>query len=261
MLQTAKLFPFSICPTKTLSRFEFDFSAFDVGIVSSFALFIPPRVISQLPLINIHPSLLPRWRGPAPIQFTLLTGDEEAGVSIIDLHPKEIDAGDILVQESFKMESNLGYLDLESKLAQLGGVLAARVIDQFQDFWAQKQPQSSKGISKTRKISKEDGLVSFSSQSTAEIDRRIRAVGHQVPIKCLLSDGRTIFFEDPVIGQNMATTSNYFYDKANSALFIKTVDGVIGFKSFKIEGKSVVYPAGAFYANFLKNKEHRSSFT
>lgn len=258
LLQAATGHSFTVCPPRTLSRFDFDFSAFAVGIVSSFALFVPPRIISQIPFVNIHPSLLPRWRGPAPIQFTLLAGDREAGVSIIDLHPKEIDAGNLLAQKRLEIEqpSCTTYLELESKLAQLGGQLAAEVIDQFEHFWSNKQPQPTKDVTKTCKIGKEDGLINFSTQTSEEIDRKVRALAHQIPIKCILSSGRTVFLEEAVFPAcTVSKDLPHFYDKTCSALFIKTADGFIGFKFFKIEGKAVIYPAGAFYANFLKNKD------
>ena len=71
-------------------------------MVVSFGYMLPDRLISQFRhgVINIHPSLLPAYRGSSPIQFAIARGDRETGVSIIDVHPTRIDGGDIISQES-----------------------------------------------------------------------------------------------------------------------------------------------------------------
>lgn len=67
----------------------------------SFGYFIPPRIIQQFKYgaINVHPSLLPKYRGAAPIQHTILAGDDETGVTVQELHPEKFDAGRILNQK------------------------------------------------------------------------------------------------------------------------------------------------------------------
>jgi methionyl-tRNA formyltransferase len=75
-------------------------SSYDLGVVVSFGYFIPKRIIDafQQGAINVHPSLLPRFRGASPIQHAIMHGDIETGVSIIELHPHQFDAGRILSQ-------------------------------------------------------------------------------------------------------------------------------------------------------------------
>lgn len=74
----------------------------DVGVVVSFGYMLPATIINEFPsgIINIHPSLLPRYRGSSPIQFALAHGDAETGVSIIDVHPTQIDGGNIIHQST-----------------------------------------------------------------------------------------------------------------------------------------------------------------
>ncbi|RKP37881.1 formyl transferase, partial [Dimargaris cristalligena] len=73
---------------------------YDMGIVASFGSFIPRRIIEAFPLgmINVHPSLLPKYRGSTPIPTALLNEEPETGVTIQELHPRTIDAGKILLQ-------------------------------------------------------------------------------------------------------------------------------------------------------------------
>ena len=257
------------CPTNSLT-FPFDWTDYSLGIVSSFSLFIPPRIIGQLPLINIHPSLLPQWRGPAPIQYTLLSGQADTGVSIIDLHPKVIDAGSILIQEPFKITNpeTVYYQELEDSLAELGGKLTAQVLANFENYWRNRYQQSG-DVSQSKKISKSDGILSFkiNANSYETFDKTIRALSHQIPIKSLdLIPNKQIILEDFLLLGNDKTKNEDFwydksknedfcYDKTKGAVIFKLKDGkFIGIKRFKIEGKSQIFSAGSFYSNFLKTR-------
>src|SRR3954468_4170015 len=76
-------------------------SPYDLGIVVSFGHFIPERIISSFTkgTINVHPSLLPKYRGSSPVQHTIINDDQETGVTVQELHDKKFDAGKILVQK------------------------------------------------------------------------------------------------------------------------------------------------------------------
>src|SRR6185503_8782696 len=94
--------------------------AADAMILAAFAALVPQNVLELTPggILNVHPSLLPRWRGAAPIQSALLAGDRETGVSIIRL-VQALDAGPILLQERTPIGSEDDYLSLEPRLAAL----------------------------------------------------------------------------------------------------------------------------------------------
>lgn len=234
-------------------NFPFDWSKYSLGIVSSFSLFIPPRVINQIPLINIHPSLLPQWRGPAPIQSAIINGQQCTGVSIIDLHPKTIDAGSILLQEPFEIPNFNGiyYKELEDSLAELGGLLAARVLDNFDHFWRNKTAQTDQNYSHSHKITKADGIISFKEDSFKSISRKIRALSHQIPIKTIdLVENKQVILEDFLLFPH--EKHDFCYDKKRQAVLFPVDGGTIGVKTFKIEGKSQIFTAGSFYSNYLR---------
>jgi methionyl-tRNA formyltransferase len=89
---------------------------------------ISEPLLSELPMLNVHPSLLPRWRGAAPIERTIMAGDAESGVTIIQLGAG-YDSGPMAVQERVALAPREDYGSLSHRLAELGGQLAVRALD------------------------------------------------------------------------------------------------------------------------------------
>lgn len=105
----------------------------DVAVVAAYGLILPKEILNipKYGCINIHPSLLPRWRGAAPIQHTILAGDQEAGVSIMQLN-EGLDSGPILKQKKFLIEKNDNYKTLHDKLSALGSNLLMEVLNEIE---------------------------------------------------------------------------------------------------------------------------------
>ncbi|APR98929.1 methionyl-tRNA formyltransferase [Wolbachia endosymbiont of Folsomia candida] len=112
----------------------------DVAVVSAYGLILPQEILNtpKYGCINIHPSLLPRWRGAAPIQHTILAGDQETGVSIMKLD-EGLDSGPILKQEKFPVEKNDNYEVLHEKLSELGGNLLLNILNEIEKYIPIKQ--------------------------------------------------------------------------------------------------------------------------
>ena len=93
----------------------------DIVVVVSYGLLLPPEILegTKFGCINIHPSLLPKWRGASPIERTIENGDIETGVSIIQMN-EALDAGDILFQNKFSLDSNASAIKLVEKMANMG---------------------------------------------------------------------------------------------------------------------------------------------
>jgi methionyl-tRNA formyltransferase len=188
-----------------------------------------------------------------------MNGDREGGVSIIDLHPTVVDAGNVLVQQTQPIRPFMYYRELETELAELGGKLASEVLDDFEAFWNEKRAQDELQVSQTRKIVDSMGEISFLSMSAEQISRTVRALGHQIPIKAKLkADNRWIFMEEPVLGEDALKGLQpgalvYKRHRQKATLFIGAADGnSIGFSAFKVTGKSSIFSAGDFYANFAR---------
>ncbi len=122
--------------------------------------------------LNVHPSLLPKYRGPTPLQSAILSGDEETGVSIIVMDEK-IDHGPILIQEKMKI-NRADYPELEKKTAIIGGRLLSKAIPTWVKGEMEPTPQDHQSATETELLSKEDGEIDW-SESAKKIERMVRA--------------------------------------------------------------------------------------
>jgi methionyl-tRNA formyltransferase len=126
-------------------------------------------VLDIAPILNVHPSLLPRWRGASPIQAALLNGDTETGVSIIQL-VQALDAGPILLQERSPIAPEDDYLTLEPRLAELGASLLIRTFAEQPT----PKPQDEQQVTFCQRIDREDARIDW-SQPAEHIWRQVRA--------------------------------------------------------------------------------------
>jgi len=147
----------------------------DLFVVVAYGQYIPTRVIELAPneAINVHPSLLPKYRGSAPIQWAIANGDRETGVSIIYL-AKKMDAGDILRQQTHPIGDDDTSATLHDKLARVGANLLLQAIDDIRNGMVERTVQDEAQAVEIRKLSKEDGAIDW-SQPSATIRNRIRA--------------------------------------------------------------------------------------
>ena len=135
---------------------------FDFFVVVSYGKIIPKEIleIPALGTINIHPSLLPHYRGPAPIVNAILNGDAETGVTVMKID-EEMDHGPILAQEKIALSGNESIQDLEKSLAELGGELLAKVIPEFIAGIIKIIEQDHRRATYVKKIVKADGEINL----------------------------------------------------------------------------------------------------
>lgn len=149
----------------------------DVSIVAAFNIIITPEALA-LPkhgTLNVHPSLLPKHRGPAPIQQTLLDGDTTAGVCIMELD-EEIDHGPLLTCTEYQLNGTETYLELEKQLATEGGNLLANILPQWLTNAHQPTPQNHAHATHTTRFETNDAQVDLETESAIDIDRKVRAL-------------------------------------------------------------------------------------
>ncbi|XP_045929992.1 methionyl-tRNA formyltransferase, mitochondrial [Micropterus dolomieu] len=120
---------------------------FDVGVVVSFGCLLPERLINKFPhgILNVHPSLLPRWRGPAPVFHTIIHGDTVTGVTIMQIRPHRFDVGPILNQEFHQVHENCTAEELGAALATKGAHLLIDTLMTLSDRRAHKREQGQTG--------------------------------------------------------------------------------------------------------------------
>ena len=178
-----------------------DFAALDadVAVVAAYGLILP-RAILDAPrqgCMNIHASLLPRWRGAAPIQRALLAGDAETGVCIMQMEAG-LDTGPVLLRGAFPIEASDTTATLHDRLAELGAKL---VVEALGKLPLPAEPQPAAGVTYAHKIEKAEALIDW-SKSAAELDRHIRAF-NPFPGAQALFGGQTVklWLATPVAGE------------------------------------------------------------
>lgn len=150
---------------------EITAASVDVMVVAAYGLLLPEALLTLLPLgcLNIHASLLPRWRGAAPIQRALLAGDAATGITIMQME-RGLDTGPILLQESIPIDTRDTAGSLHDKLAHLGAQLIVRaLIDR-----PAPRPQDSALVTYAPRIAKRESEIDW-QRSAVEIDRQVRA--------------------------------------------------------------------------------------
>jgi len=160
-----------------IAQAEFDSHDLDVCIVAAYGLILPEAVLDapKHGCLNIHGSLLPRWRGAAPIQYAIWKGDAETGVTIMQME-KGLDTGAMILKESVPISSSTTAAELHDKLAYIGADLALEAINLLAkngQFDAEKQDDSASTYASMLK--KSDGIVDWQA-SAAEISSQVRAL-------------------------------------------------------------------------------------
>ncbi len=145
----------------------------DLFVVVSYGKFLPAQLLDLVKYrLNIHPSLLPKYRGPSPINYALLNGDTHTGVSIIDVTSR-MDAGDIYMQWVVPIKKKEKYPQLHDRLSGIGAQMLLCVMDSITEIKPAKQDESR--ATYTRIIQKEDGKVDFCTMKAAQIENMVRA--------------------------------------------------------------------------------------
>jgi methionyl-tRNA formyltransferase len=229
---------------------------FDCGVVASFGRIIPARVIGRFAraLLNVHPSLLPRLRGPAPIQRTLMLADcADIGVSIIDVHPTIVDGGDIYAQKAVSAPQDISFERAAELLGTLGGDLAAQVV---LDPDPSKAPQNPDLATYAPKVTRQDALIDLSKMTGPHIWALYRAIGHQetlyLPVgryEVLLRDVTLGDRSDLVVGQVARHGKDlYLGCRDQSSIIVRECS---------LRGKSTVLPGvGLLSALHLKSNQN-----
>jgi methionyl-tRNA formyltransferase len=151
---------------------EFAALALDVAVVAAYGLILP-QIMLDAPkrgCVNIHASLLPRWRGAAPIQAAILAGDDRTGITIMRME-EGLDTGPMLLSESVPITGTTTASALHDTLAALGARL---ILDALRD-WPAPVQQPGLGVTYAAKLTRQDGRLDF-TQTADALDRRVRAM-------------------------------------------------------------------------------------
>lgn len=147
----------------------------DAAIVVAYGLILPPAILKapRLGCINVHASLLPRWRGAAPIQRAILAGDDETGVTIMAMD-EGLDTGPMVMREAVPIAEDATAGDLHDTLAALGARLIVPALEALATGQIAPRPQPDTGATYAAKITKQDGLIDWRDADT--VLRQVRAL-------------------------------------------------------------------------------------
>ena len=147
----------------------------EVLVVAAYGLILPQRVLDVAPLgaLNIHASLLPRWRGAAPIQRAILAGDEETGITLLQMDAG-LDTGAMVSRRVIPIQHDDSASSLHDRLSALGAEMIVEVLGSLKTARPQSTPQPEEGITYAHKIEKLEAALDW-RRSSAELDRQVRA--------------------------------------------------------------------------------------
>jgi methionyl-tRNA formyltransferase len=155
------------------------------GVVVAFGQIVRPPLLGGYPLYNLHPSLLPRWRGAAPIERALMAGDAETGVAVIEL-VAELDAGPVHGMARFPIGEADDAGDVAARALELGVPLLVEALSGR----TTGVPQPAEGVTYAAKLTAADRELDW-DRSAAELDRRVRALSPHIGARTLV-DGRMV---------------------------------------------------------------------
>jgi methionyl-tRNA formyltransferase len=177
----------------------------DVLVVVAYGLILPQAAldIPRLGCLNIHASLLPRWRGAAPIQRAILAGDRETGVAIMRMEAG-LDTGPVLLERRTPILPDDTSGSLQQRLALEGATALIEALGQLESGRAQATPQPQQGVTYAHKIDKSEARIDW-QRSAAEIDRQVRAF-HPWPVAEIRVGDETVRVHRAVLVAAPATT-------------------------------------------------------
>ena len=167
------------CPASLRSveeRARFAALRLDLAVVAAYGLILPPEFLhgTRLGCFNIHASLLPRWRGAAPIQRAILAGDAVTGVTIMRMD-KGLDTGPTLMRQTVPIAGTTTGAALTGTLARLGADLMVETLDLLAQDALEEIPQPERGVTYAAKLDRSEGQIDWTNSAIA-LDRKVRAL-------------------------------------------------------------------------------------
>ncbi|XP_075015887.1 methionyl-tRNA formyltransferase, mitochondrial [Calonectris borealis] len=241
---------------------------FDVGVVASFGRLLSEDLILQFPygVLNVHPSCLPRWRGPAPIVHTVLHGDKVTGVTIMEIRPKRFDVGPIIKQEEFAVPPRCTAKELEVILSKMGANMLISVLRNLPESLKNKKEQPKEGVTFAPKISIATSCIDWEEQTAAQIIQLHRAIGSMFPLQTLWK-GSTVKlldfvevdnipgFTDEILNDSGAVPGSLLYHKVSQTLIARCKGSWIGIKTVVLKKQltAVDFYNGYMHSWFQQN--------
>jgi len=207
----------------------------DIMIVVAYGLLLPKAVleIPRLGCVNIHASLLPRWRGAAPIQRALLAGDRKTGISLMKIGTG-LDTGDVFKQSLCDISDDETGQSLHDKLSTLGAQVLIETIDSIEDLTA--IPQNDELATYAHKLEKSEAQLDW-QQSAVQLDRKIRAFNPWPVAQTEIRGEKLRIWAAQVLAEKTTQTAGTLVRCQRSGIDVATGDGVLRLLTVQKAGK------------------------
>jgi methionyl-tRNA formyltransferase len=198
----------------------------DALVVVAYGLILPPAALEcpRLGCINIHASLLPRWRGAAPIQRALLAGDATTGVTIMRMEAG-LDTGPILARRAIDIGARDTAKTLHDRLAALGAELICETMEALRVGGARDVPQPAVGVTYAEKINKVEALIDW-QQDAVRISRRVRAFNPWPIAETRLNGAQLRIWDAEIRDSQTIQPSEPKFDAVPGTILAATQDGI-----------------------------------
>lgn len=220
----------------------------DLIIVTAYGMILPAAVLSipRLGCINVHPSLLPRWRGAAPIQRTIFAGDKISGVSIMQMD-EGLDTGPVFLQKKYHLAKNETSQTLHDQLAKLGTTALLEAIDGAMHHRLHAQPQDHQQSTYAAKITKEEALIDW-KKSAQQLENKIRAF-NPAPVAYAFWQGQRLrLWQAKAIAQQTTAPAGTLISASSEGVDVATDNGILRLLMMQLPGGKIL-SAREFYAS------------
>ena len=207
----------------------------DVMLVYAYGLLLPgvSLAIPRLGCINVHASLLPRWRGAAPVQRAILAGDTRTGICIMRM-VEALDAGPVLYREACEILPGEAAVTLQARLADLAGARIGEVLDVLAQGRLVPQPQAGRGVSYAKKVDKSEAGIDW-CESASLIARKVRAFNDWPVAYTWLGEHRVRVWEAHVAPGDTTQAPGTVLD-TREGIEVATGDGILGVTELQLPG-------------------------
>ena len=223
----------------------------DIIVVAAYGQILPKEVL-ELPkygCVNVHASLLPRLRGAAPIQRAIIEGDEETGVTIMQMS-EGLDTGDMLAKESIKI-GTMNYSMLHDALAEIGARLMVHTLDLIEEGKISPEPQDDSKSSYAKMIFKQEGKIDFTRQPEA-VERLIRGLAPWPGAFCEYEDMVMKIWKAQPLCENTGKEPGTIIEVSARGIKIACGDGALLVSEIQIPGKKRVAVSEYLKGNQIK---------
>lgn len=250
---------------------------FDIGIVVDFGYMLPSNLISAFkhsPLL-MHPSLLPQYRGAAPIEHAIMNGDIESGVTVLDVAPSKFDAGAIFLSRSCPIDPRAPGSEIRVQLAELGAHSLVEVLEKYDELYKTKFPQPLE-CTKAPKLKPSDYFITWSNTDPKRVYNQWRALGpltttlygcQHMNTKTAAGTINVILHEfahpdDAKPSRSLDLTNksgSLILDKPQNLIWIKTGTDWVAVKSLQMEsGRRIIDPIS--FANGIQLSKNQAQY-